>query len=638
MSQLFSTLKKHFGYSTFRAGQEKAITTLIEGRSAAAIFPTGSGKSLIYQLSAMHLPHLTLVVSPLLALISDQLLAMERHQIPAARIDSTISHHEMIRIREEVRQGKTKVLMVSVERFKNESFRRFLSEIQVSMMVIDEAHCISEWGHNFRPDYIKLPEYRVELNIPQVLLLTATATTNVVEDMRSRFGIEEQDVVSTGFYRSNLHLSVIPASEQEKMTVLADLLLPTKKESTIVYVTLQKTAEEVAAHLRGCGIIAAAYHAGMNSVDREVIQNGFMEGHTPVIVATIAFGMGIDKSDIRHLVHYDLPKSIEGYSQEIGRAGRDGEISNCTLLGSLDGVNVLENFVYGDTPELSSIAKVLEDIQSVDGTWEVQMNRLSTKVNIRQLPLKTLLVYLEMDKVIKPLYSYFSSYRYKNILSEEAILARFKGERRQFIEAIFNYSSKARLWSTVEFDNIINHYSTDRHRIAAALDYLNEQGLIVLETKLMMEVFEVLEKNIDVEQVAEKTYQKFALRESAEVNRIKEMIAFFGGDKCLSKSLSEYFGEVTKWDSCGHCSVCINGATKLAKSVELPELNQEMVNDLLAVFRNKLPVEKNSPVLSTRFLCGIHTPLFSSIKASSMHGYGALEDHRFEEVMKWVKL
>jgi len=637
MLQLNHTLQKHFGYLTFRAGQEKAITALIEGRSAAAIFPTGSGKSLIYQLVAMHLPHLTLVVSPLLALISDQLLAMERHQIPAARIDSTISHHEMIRIREEVRLGKTKVLMVSVERFKNESFRRFLSEIQVSMMVIDEAHCISEWGHNFRPDYIKLPEYRIELNIPQVLLLTATATSAVVEDMRNRFGIEEQDVVSTGFYRSNLHLSVIPASEHEKMAVLSKLLLPTKNESTIVYVTLQKTAEEVAAHLRSCGIIAAAYHAGMNSVDREVIQNGFMEGHTPVIVATIAFGMGIDKSDIRHVVHYDLPKSIEGYSQEIGRAGRDGEISRCTLLGSLDGVNVLENFVYGDTPELSSIVQVLEDIQLADGVWEVQMNRLSTKVNIRQLPLKTLLVYLEMDKVIKPIYSYFSSYRYKNVLSEGDILARFKGERRQFLEAIFNYSSKARLWTTVDFGNIAKHYSTDRHRIAAALDYLNEQGLIVLETKLMIEAFEVVQKDIDIEKVAEKTYQKFALREGAEVNRIKEMIAFFGGDKCLSKSLSEYFGEVTNWELCGHCSVCISGVAKLVKSIHLPELNQEMVNDLLAAFRNKLPIEKSSPVLSTRFLCGIHTPLFSSIKASSMHGYGALADYRFEEVMKWVK-
>ncbi len=637
MSQLHQSLQKYFGYSAFRPGQEKAITALLQGRSAAAIFPTGSGKSLIYQLAAMHLPHLTLVVSPLLALISDQLLAMERHHIPAARIDSTITHQEMIRIREEVRQGKIKVLMVSVERFKNESFRRFLSEIEVSMMVIDEAHCISEWGHNFRPDYIKLPEYRNDFKIPQVLLLTATATSKVIEDMRKRFSIEEEDVVSTGFYRPNLHLSVVPAPEEEKMDVLAQLILPAKSESTIVYVTLQKTAEEVAAHLRSCGIIAAAYHAGMNGVDREVIQNGFMEGHTPVIVATIAFGMGIDKSDIRHVVHYDLPKSIEGYSQEIGRAGRDGNISHCTLLGNLDGVNVLENFVYGDTPELSSIVKVLEEIQAADGVWEVQMNRLSTQVNIRQLPLKTLLVYLEMAKIIKPLYSYFSSYRYKNILPDEAILARFKGERQQFLQSIFNYSAKARLWSTVDFDNIMKHYSTDRHRIAAALDYLNEQGLIVLETKLMIEAFEVVQKEIDVEHAAEEIYQKFALRETAEVNRIKEMIRFFGGDQCLSKSLSVYFGEATTWDSCGHCSVCTDGVAVLKKSYELPELNKERVNGLLAPFHERLPVEKSSPVLATRFLCGIHTPLFSSIKASALHGYGSLADYRFEEVMEWVK-
>ncbi|MCA1744596.1 MAG: DEAD/DEAH box helicase [Bacteroidales bacterium] len=167
MSDIQQSLQKYFGYNSFRSGQEQAINTLLAGRSSAAIFPTGSGKSLIYQLAAMHLPHLTLVVSPLLALISDQLEAMEGQGIPAARIDSTLSHQQVMGIREDVKQGRTKVLMVSVERFKNETFRRFLSGVEVSMLVVDEAHCISEWGHNFRPDYLKLPEYRTAFNISQ---------------------------------------------------------------------------------------------------------------------------------------------------------------------------------------------------------------------------------------------------------------------------------------------------------------------------------------------------------------------------------------------------------------------------------------------------------------------------------------
>lgn len=637
MPDLHQSLKKHFGYSSFRLGQEKVIRTILNGRSAAAIFPTGSGKSLIYQLAALHLPHLTLVVSPLLALISDQLLAMERCHIPAARIDSTVKHQEMVQIREQVRQGKIKVLMVSVERLKNESFRNFLSSIALSLLVVDEAHCISEWGHNFRPDYIKLPDYRASFNIPQVLLLTATATWRVIEDMRKVFFIDEEDVVVTGFYRSNLHLSVVPAHENKKKEVLAQLLAKTPNESTIVYVTLQKSAEDVATYLRDKGLVAAAYHAGMNSADREVIQNGFMNGHTPIIVATIAFGMGIDKPDIRHVVHYDLPKSIEGYSQEIGRAGRDNEVSYCTLLGNLDGVNVLENFVYGDTPELNSIVQVLEEIKAAGTVWEVQLNSLSSQVNIRQLPLKTLLVYLEMLKIVQPQYSYFLSYRYKNILSDEDIVARFKGERQEFLQAVFANSKKARLWSTVDFDQILMNYPTERPRIVAALDYLNDVGLIELETKLLTEVFDVTQREWKIDEVAQQLYDKFLLREKIEVDRIAEMIQFFSGDQCLSKALSTYFGESTTWQECGHCSVCKTGAAQLTKTIDLPELNSQKVTELLLSFKAVLPADKASDVIFARFLCGIYTPLFSSVKASSLDGYGSLENYRFSEVLQWIK-
>ncbi|GAO30735.1 RecQ family ATP-dependent DNA helicase [Geofilum rubicundum] len=637
MSDIHQSLQKYFSHRSFRPGQEQAINTLLAGRSSAAIFPTGSGKSLIYQLAAMHLPHLTLVVSPLLALISDQLEAMEGQGIPAARIDSTLSHQQVMAIREDVRQGKTKVLMVSVERFKNETFRRFLSGIEVSLLVVDEAHCISEWGHNFRPDYLKLPEYRTAFNISQVLLLTATATPLVIEDMCRRFDILKDDVVLTGFYRANLHLAVLPVAEASKKAALAELLGPTKEESTIVYVTLQKTAEEVAAYLRDAGLVAAAYHAGMNHADREAIQNGFMFGQIPVIVATIAFGMGIDKPDIRHVVHYDLPKSIEGYSQEIGRAGRDGMVSHCTLLGNLDGVNVLENFVYGDTPERASIQKVLESVQRAEKHWEVQSVKLSNSVNIRQLPLKTLLVYLEMDGVIKPLYSYFASYRFKQVMETDQILARFKGERQVFLKAIFQFSEKARTWTTVHFDNIVANYNTDRQRIVAALDYLNEQGFIQLETKQMTEVYEVLESGFDIDKVTDEVYERFTMKEEAEVKRINDMLAFFSSDQCLSASLSSYFGESIDWAQCGHCSVCQGGAARLEKTLPLEILSKEKVDGYLAGLRAAVAADKVSPVLETRFLCGIHTPFFSSVKASSIPGYAALENYRFAEVINLVQ-
>jgi len=636
MSSIHQSLQKYFGFNSFRPGQQETISILLEGRSSIAIFPTGSGKSLIYQLAAMHLPHLTLVVSPLLALISDQLEAMEGHGIPAARIDSTLTHQQVMNIRDKVRRGDIKVLMVSVERFKNETFRRFLSEVEVSMLVVDEAHCISEWGHNFRPDYLRLPEYRATFNIPQVLLLTATATTKVTKDMCKRFNILEQDVVLTGFYRENLYLSVLPVAEESKKNELVKLLKPTKDESTIVYVTLQKTAEDVASYLRDAGMVAAAYHAGMSHVDREAIQNGFMFGQIPIIVATIAFGMGIDKPDIRHVVHFDLPKSIENYSQEIGRAGRDGMVSNCTLLGNLDSVNVLENFVYGDTPEHSSIHKVLKSIKDAENKWEIQIAKLSNEVNIRQLPLKTMLVYLEIDGVIKPLYSYFLSYRFKHIVDADKIIGLFNGERRDFIRAIFEFSDKARTWVTVNFENIVTNYNADRQRIVAALDYLNDKGLIYLEAKQMTEVFEVVQRDFDLEKVANHVYDRFSKKENAEIKRINDMLSFFSSNRCLASALSSYFGESVKWEKCGHCSACKNGAAKLEKTIALRNLSKEIVDKYLQDLRNKVDLDKLSPVIETRFLCGIHTPLFTTIKASSIKGFACLANYRFADVIKFI--
>ena len=203
---MHNTLEQVFGYPQFRPGQEAAVSAVLAGRSAAAIFPTGSGKSLCYQLSAVLLPHLTLVVSPLLALMQDQLAFLQRHGIAAGSIDSAQSRDDASDVMARAKSGELKILMISVERLKNERFRNFLQQVPISLLVVDEAHCISEWGHNFRPDYLKLPDYQRQFNIPQVLLLTATATPKVIADMQAKFAIAPDDVVTTGFYRPNLNL------------------------------------------------------------------------------------------------------------------------------------------------------------------------------------------------------------------------------------------------------------------------------------------------------------------------------------------------------------------------------------------------------------------------------------------------
>lgn len=640
---IHQTLNKHFAYNQFREGQETVISGIIEGRSAAAIFPTGSGKSLCYQLPALLLPHLTLVISPLLALMQDQLDFLKAHNIPAACIDSTQSHEQSNAIRAAVQSGEIKILMISVERLKNERFRHFISQIPVSLLVVDEAHCISEWGHNFRPDYLKLPEYKQQLNIPQVLLLTATATPGVVADMQEKFTIGEQDVVCTGFYRQNLNLHVQPTRQVDKLAQLTGWLLPRATAASIVYVTLQKTAETLAAQLKQQGINASAYHAGLKSELREHIQQQFMQGQIHCIVATIAFGMGIDKSDIRNVIHYDLPKSIENYSQEIGRAGRNGQPSDCLVLANRDSLNVLQNFVYGDTPERHGIFLVLNEMQHALSTattsgeyrWEFMLNPLSQQSNIRLLPLKTLLVQLELRGYIKPLYSYFAEYRFKYLMEEQQLINRFTGERREFVQAVVNGCKKARTWCTVDFDYLFNQYGADRNRVVTALEYFHAQGFLALESKQMTEVYQLTDQPVAADALADELYDYFRQKESSEINRIEKMINLFESDHCLSQQLAACFGDNSLTSTCGHCSVCAGQVATLPTSLQLAPLSgydfQALCGELI-----QRDVSHISADLLARFLCGISVPIFTKLKARALPGFATLEAYPYADVKAWV--
>ncbi len=637
-----TSLAQVFGYPAFRPGQEATISAVLAGRSAAAIFPTGSGKSLCYQLPALHLPHLTLVVSPLLALMQDQLAFLHRHGIAAASIDSAQSREEAAEVMARARSGELKILMISVERLKNERFRSFIQQVPISLLVVDEAHCISEWGHNFRPDYLKLPEYQRQFGIPQVLLLTATATPTVIADMQRKFAIADTDVITTGFYRPNLNLLVEPVAGERKLEHLVDWLGPRMGQPAIVYVTLQRTAEEVAAHLTGRGIAASAYHAGMPHEEREALQRRFMAGQVNVMVATIAFGMGIDKADIRQVVHYDLPKSVENYSQEIGRAGRDGQPSDCLVLANRDSLNVLENFVYGDTPELAGIRKVLEELKAAaqgGDRWELMLGALSDQSNIRQLPLKTLLVQLELRGIIAPLFAYFAEYRFKHLLEPDALMRQFEGERRQFVEALVSTSTRARTWCTVDFDRLYREYGAERSRAVKALDYFQERGWIELESKQMTEVYALLQPAFDVPALSEELHRYFRQHEASEIARIQAMLQLFSSDHCLSARLAHYFGDREVPERCGHCSVCQGRVARLPAPPELAPLAGRDFQSLCGAFIRRFEEQKGAQPGAeclTRLLCGISAPLFTRLKARSLPSFAALEAYPYAEVRDWV--
>ncbi|MGS0693386.1 RecQ family ATP-dependent DNA helicase [Shewanella sp. 0m-4] len=640
MDNALALLNRYFGFSEFRLGQGDVINNVLSGKSAAAIFPTGSGKSLCYQLPALALPNLTLVVSPLLALMDDQLQFLNRKGIPAASIDSTQTNEQSSAVIQGVTDGQIKILMISVERLNNERFRRFISSVPISLLVIDEAHCISEWGHNFRPDYLKLPAYQRQLNIPQVLLLTATATPKVIEDMGSKFGIEPQCITLTGFYRANLNLYAVGISAQDKIRYLSDWLVQKQdqNQSGIVYVTLQQTAETVAKALVNRGFSAVAYHAGMDSDKRKTIQNQFMAGEVPIIVATIAFGMGIDKSDIRFVAHYDLPKSIENYAQEIGRAGRDGLSSDCLVLANRDNLNVLENFVYGDTPEPSAIEFVLDEIRqasTVSTQWELMLNQLSTASNIRTLSLKTLLVYLEMLRVIKPKYSYFADYRFKLLCPIDELLSKFDPQRQVFINAVIDSSDKAKLWYSANFSALEQTLPNSRDRAIKALDYLHQKQLIELQSKQLTQVYDIYSANIN-DSLAARLFDRFSTKEQSEISRINQLVDFFDSEVCLSLQLAQYFADPHLTAPCGHCSVCLGNLARLPAPQPLKPLTDFYFNDICREAIEKL-AKHLSPVLLSRFLCGLTTPIFTKIKLRQAKGFAQFEHYRFAEVLAWVE-
>ena len=325
-------LKRYFGYDRFRPLQEEIISNVLARRDSLVIMPTGGGKSLCYQLPALRLDGITLVVSPLIALMKDQVDGLKAIGIKAEFINSTLAYEEMVRIRGEALRGEIKILYVSPERLALEGFQSLLTSLSVSLVAVDEAHCISEWGHDFRPDYRGLGSLRRSMPDVPFIALTATATHRVRDDIVTQLGLQDPQRFVASFNRANLTYEIRP--KRNAFDQLVEMFESRRGQSAIIYCFSRKETEELAVDLQQQGHVARPYHAGMDAEARRRTQEGFITGEFPIVVATIAFGMGIDKPDVRLVVHYSLPKSLEGYYQETGRAGRDGLPSDCVLLYS----------------------------------------------------------------------------------------------------------------------------------------------------------------------------------------------------------------------------------------------------------------------------------------------------------------
>ncbi len=602
-----------FRVGALRAGQRELISWALAGQNALAVLPTGHGKSLCYQAAAMLLGGTSVVVSPLIALMRDQVEALERLGLPAGRFDSSMADDERLELLDRVAAGELRLLFVAPESLENPALGTALAATRLSLFVVDEAHCVSAWGHSFRPDYLRLPRWWKGRGFTSMLALTATATPIVRQDLMAAFGIPPQRVLAFSPYRANIRRLVEPVADAPaRDAALITFLREPAHRPAIVYTRTRKGAEEAAGMLQQAGFAAACYHAGQNAELRARLQDDFLSNRTDVLVATIAFGMGIDKPDVRAVIHANLPSSPEAYLQESGRAGRDG--TPCTSLVYLNGGDAVEarNRIHAAEPDAEGILRCVRWLlpmpRRVVSLWELgSCCDVADDIPVRALERLEELGAVEVEA------EGMKWYKVRPLFPMETILDGREDSER----ARLRWLEQHREGEVEQAADAWNCSFAEAMELLRECEAAGEWKLTFRQRALCLHALPQAHE-ADSRCLAEELSAYYARRRERDLARQEELISMFTAGGCINVALNRYFMEeeaaqLLPTHACTHCTACETGQGTLLPPYTPPAHPEPAVEELPEFAREGQ---------RRRFLLGIASPGIMSRRLWSHPHYG----------------
>lgn len=617
-------LEKYFGFKSFRPGQEEIILSILDGNDTLAIMPTGGGKSICYQVPALMLEGTAIVISPLIALMKDQVDTLTSKGVPATFINSSLDFDTLQERLKNILLGAYKIVYIAPERLENNFFKRLIASIKISFLAVDEAHCISEWGHDFRPTYLNISNALENINIRPIAAFTATAGIEVQKDIIHYLRMKDAKKFIRGFDRPNLAYHTIES--KNKIQVITEILKSTPKGSSIIYCGSRSRVEETSQKLARLGFVCNGYHAGMPMEIRTQVQNQFIAGEVPIIVATNAFGMGIDKPNVRNVIHIDYTASLEAYYQEAGRAGRDGLPANCYLLHNSQDYALQEFFIANSYPELEDIERVfITLVNNCDANKRLRqpITGLANQAAMSENLFNTVLDILERSEIIK--INRRNSFAMIKFLATADEIKQFiqntTEERREVLTAMLKSISADAFRRSVEFDynSIVLKFALNKKLLDDTLKTLSilkfieyTEGALAGEIELMETSKRILKEKLN--------YDDINKRRNIAYSKLNEVINYAYTNNCKRNYLLDYFQDDSYQDVCGRCSSC----TSKSKSMQSSQKQEYVLHTFLSALHEVNGKFGKSIII--QMLMGKSTSNIKKHNLSESKYFGALKD------------